>query len=383
MRKFAKISLAAAVAVAGLSSVASAKPLEEAIKGVDATGYVTYQYNDRNDTMAGGNSAQGNTYKAGIALTVAATDDVKVKVAGSGRGVTTDGTGDVNPGTTLNHANFIYTGVENLTVIAGKQPLNTPWTQGSSTIDSTQGATGILALYNAGFATLAAAHFVNNGINGTSNDLGLDVRANDITAVAAIIPMGEVASAQIWYANLGKTSEISSLQKGADALHVTADINLMDVAQLSVAHSTFDTEGVVAGTGKLTKAVLSGAAGPVNLAAGYGKTGKQGGGIVAFDNDGSANFLGWDVGLNGVADAKAYLLTANMDVLPALNVGLTHVSAKVGGTTGKWKETYATATYTFAANLYATVMLGTEKDNIGGTTTQDDDKGRLEIGFKF
>ncbi|MGE4455641.1 MAG: major outer membrane protein, partial [Arcobacteraceae bacterium] len=56
MQKFAKISLAAAVAVAGLSSVASAKPLEEAIKGVDATGYVTYQYNDRSSKTDGVNN---------------------------------------------------------------------------------------------------------------------------------------------------------------------------------------------------------------------------------------------------------------------------------------------------------------------------------------
>ncbi len=393
MKKFAKISLAAAVAVAGLSSVASAKPLEEAIKGVDATGYVTYQYNDRNDTMTGGISDQDNTYKAGITLTVPATDDVKVKVAGSARGATTDSTGDVNVNTTLTHAQFIYTGVQNLTVIAGKQALNTPWTQGSSTIDSTQAGSGILALYNAGFATLAAGHFVNNSINGTSNDYA-DVRANDISVVAAIIPMGEVATAQVWYANVGKTSEASTLKKGADALSVSADVNLMDVAKLSVAHSEFDANDYYAaaapglGKGKLTKAVVSGSAGPVNLALGYGKTGKKGAGIVAFDNDGSANFLGWDVGLNGTPDASAYLVSANMDVLPALNVGLTHVAAKQDAATHgagdlKWNETYASATYTFAANLYATVMLGQEdmKDSTG--KLMDEDKGRLEIGFKF
>ncbi|MEW6551669.1 MAG: major outer membrane protein [Campylobacterota bacterium] len=386
MKKFAKISLAAAVAVAGLSSVASAKPLEEAIKGVDATGYVTYQYNDRNDTMTGGNSDQDNTYKAGITLTVPATDDVKVKVAGSARGATDDSTGDVNVETKLTHAHFIYTGVQNLTVIAGKQALNTPWTQGSSTIDPTQIGSGVLALYNAGFATLAAGHIVNSNI--TIDPLsGASVKPNDITVAAAIVPMGDVATAQVWYADVSKDSA-SALTKGADALSVSADVNLMDVAKLAVAHSTFDTNGVIAGKGKLTKAVVSGSAGPVNLALGYGKTGKEGNGIVAFDNDGSANFLGWDVGLNGVADASAYLVSANMDVLPALNVGLTHVAAKQDAATHgngdlKWNETYASATYTFAANLYATVMLGQEemKDNSG--KSMDDDKGRLEIGFKF
>ncbi len=46
MKKFVKLSLVAAVAVAGLTT-ANAKPLEEAIKGVDVSGTVAYQYNDR------------------------------------------------------------------------------------------------------------------------------------------------------------------------------------------------------------------------------------------------------------------------------------------------------------------------------------------------
>jgi ACT domain-containing protein len=48
MKKIAKLSLVAAVAVAGLTT-ANAQPLEEAIKNVDVTGSVVYRYNDYND----------------------------------------------------------------------------------------------------------------------------------------------------------------------------------------------------------------------------------------------------------------------------------------------------------------------------------------------
>ncbi|MDA3968741.1 major outer membrane protein [Helicobacter ibis] len=44
--KFTKLSLATCVAVAGLSSVSLAQPLEEAIKGVEVNGFLRYRYND-------------------------------------------------------------------------------------------------------------------------------------------------------------------------------------------------------------------------------------------------------------------------------------------------------------------------------------------------
>lgn len=44
--KLAKISLAAAVALGALSTASFAQPLEEAIKGVDVSGYLRYRYDD-------------------------------------------------------------------------------------------------------------------------------------------------------------------------------------------------------------------------------------------------------------------------------------------------------------------------------------------------
>ena len=49
MRKISKISLVAAVAVAGFST-ANAQPLEEAIKNVDVSGSVVYRYDNIDDS---------------------------------------------------------------------------------------------------------------------------------------------------------------------------------------------------------------------------------------------------------------------------------------------------------------------------------------------
>lgn len=44
--KFLKLSLAASVALGALSTASFAQPLEEAIKGIDVSGYLRYRYND-------------------------------------------------------------------------------------------------------------------------------------------------------------------------------------------------------------------------------------------------------------------------------------------------------------------------------------------------
>lgn len=44
--KFIKLSLATCVALAGLSTISSAQPLEEAIKGIDVSGMLRYRYTD-------------------------------------------------------------------------------------------------------------------------------------------------------------------------------------------------------------------------------------------------------------------------------------------------------------------------------------------------
>jgi hypothetical protein len=76
MRKISKISLVAAVAVAGFST-ANAQPLEEAIKNVDVSGSVVYRYDnfhnaEKLDSNGNATSDRENTdanrYKIGLNL---------------------------------------------------------------------------------------------------------------------------------------------------------------------------------------------------------------------------------------------------------------------------------------------------------------------------
>ena len=97
MKKIAKISLVAAVAVAGLTT-ANAQQLEQAIKGVEVSGSVVYRYNDYNNdtnysgvktTGTGGaengvstknngtNSYSDNNYKVGLNVAAPVNEFVK------------------------------------------------------------------------------------------------------------------------------------------------------------------------------------------------------------------------------------------------------------------------------------------------------------------
>ena len=131
MKKFAKMSLVAAVAVAGLSTVSSAKPLAEAIKDVDVSGTVVYRYNDYNDDIDGGaGSRTSNNYKIGLTAKAKVNEDVTAVtrflvagadggfasgINGNSKGLDTQAEGDSNVDVTLSNVYFSYTGLANTT----------------------------------------------------------------------------------------------------------------------------------------------------------------------------------------------------------------------------------------------------------------------------
>lgn len=61
--KFLKLSLAASVALGALSTASFAQPLEEAIKGIDVSGYLRYRYNDDRYDSAGGNHGENANHQ--------------------------------------------------------------------------------------------------------------------------------------------------------------------------------------------------------------------------------------------------------------------------------------------------------------------------------
>ena len=197
--KFLKLSLAASVALGALSTASFAQPLEEAIKGIDVSGYLRYRYND--DRVDNGNgdvsgSSANHQWRAvadfktpvvnNIALNFGVwyNNQNNVNHGKGGNGVTPElqefvgeGLGSGSDGS-FGVREFYATITPDstaTTIKIGKQLLDTPVT---NAYDGDRG-TGILAL-NSDIPnlTLAAAAFDSWAINEVNAQNSIDINGN-------------------------------------------------------------------------------------------------------------------------------------------------------------------------------------------------------------
>ncbi|EAK9885250.1 major outer membrane protein [Campylobacter fetus] len=239
--KLVKMSLAAIVAAGALTSVASATPLEEAIKNVDVSGFARYRFDS---TKVDANGNQGSDTKASHRFTSyvdfkTALDDNFFAVLGlrydskdvSGDhitgGQTQVGVNDAGAedfGQTFNVRQFLL-GYKagNTTIQAGRQVLGTFFT------DDMVG-TGIKVL-NTDITglTLAAIAFDDLQNDPDIGSRGLVVNGshtyqNNLYGVAAIGSYDPV-SFQLWYAMLENVTDLYAIDVAVN-FDATADLNL-------------------------------------------------------------------------------------------------------------------------------------------------------------
>lgn len=445
MKKIAKISLVAAIAVAGFTT-ANAQPLEQAIKDVEVSGSVVYRYNENNgDTNASTDATQNNNYKAALSLASKVNDDVKLNtrfLVSSATGdfaslETSDGS-DGNVNVTLSNAYFGYTGIKNTTVNVGKQGLTTPWTVATQVDGNEQTGTGILALSTVGPVTLAGAYFNQTNLDNSGNGLptiinqtraGLsDVNyaalkstklgAADVATVGTIVAAGPV-TADAWYADLQdtfntytigakSTADVAGAKLGADVRFTSLSLD-RDTAELLTSINQVNPDLTdVHDDNSLAKITLTAKAGIFDAKAAYGKTGKDGG-LTALDNDAVTTMQGWYVNTNGKADADFYQLVAGVDILSNLNLSANYVNVDytsalnrnslgdvVGKTSTEEEEIYAQLLYKMSKNLTSYVRYGvytkdvstqsfTDNVNHGDSRADstDDTRGRIQVAYTF
>ena len=332
MKKIAKLSLVAAVAVAGLST-ANAQPLEEAIKNVDVSGTAVYRYNDyKNDvTDSSGNS---NNYKIGLSLSSKINEDFKANtrflVSNGVTASTNDGSfasldssdnGDQVVDVTLSQVYFTYTGLANTTVNVGKQGLTTPWTVAVDSDSNEQTGTGILAMSNLGAVTLAGAYFNQTNLD-DSGDVTIGNGSEDVYTIGAISTLGPV-TVDAWYLDMADAFDTYTI--GAKAGFDVSGVKLgADVRYTSLDLDATNTDN------SLAKITLTAAAGMFDAKLAYATTDKDGG-IAALDNDAVTNIQGWSVSANDKADADFYQASLGAKVLPNLHVSANYTNVEYKG----------------------------------------------------
>jgi len=372
MKKFVKLSLAAAVATAGLTS-ANAGSLEEMIKGVEVSGTAVLRYNDyQNDNT---NDATSSNFSKLAVDVVSPVNDtlsfgatVETDAATSGFATGSANTNTMNSETAdsnlqLSALNFTYTGVANTTIIAGKQAVDTPWTVAADSDGATHNGTGIVAVNTSTPVTLIGAYF---------NQTNFGTVAGDSMQVIGAKASIEGFNLEAMYAN-----QEDSLDSWTIAGSTKFSANDIDFG-LSVRHTELQVDGAT-NDNTLSQAKLTAKSGNYGAFVAYGVTGNGSTDGVAFDGSAATAMEGWNTGLNDQADASYLMTGVNAQVLPTFNVALNYFDREGDTVADDASELYTQLTWKPSKNFYTYLRYGFDIEIEG----VEQNRGRLQAEYKF
>ncbi|EJX7328164.1 major outer membrane protein [Campylobacter jejuni] len=215
--KLVKLSLVAALA-AGAFSAANATPLEEAIKDIDVSGVLRYRYESSNPWSnanfgSGISGKQDHKYRAQVNFSGAISDNFKAFVQfdynSQDGGYGTDSISNTSDTLTVRQLYLTYTNEDVATsVIAGKQQLNTIWTDN-----------GIDGLVGTGVKV------VNNSIDGlTLAAFAMDSFNEKVPATA------DITSGTFNKGNVNGDSDVSGALDWSKNIYGAAAIGSYDIA---------------------------------------------------------------------------------------------------------------------------------------------------------
>lgn len=380
MKKFAKLSLVAAVAVAGMTTV-NAQDLAEAIKGVDVSGTMTYRYDDRDrgTSSTATTNFVTNSYKIAITTKSPVNDDLTAvtrTVIGTGNGMASlDASGaDSEAAFSLTQANFVYTGLANTSIIAGKQAVPSPFAVQADAAGDEDTGSGLTAITTVGPVTLAATYLQN------TNLVTLGQR------LAGFGAMGSVAGVALdaWYLDVDATG---TALDGHQALTVGAS-GKIEMVSLYARYSSVDHDATANDKESLTKLGAKAKFGIIGVGVDYGFTKNvttaSTGVNLTGDADAKVNLQGWGLNLSGADDASLLKLNVNADVMDGINISANYNMLDVDSdATGNSDadEIYAQLTQKMGKNFMYYIRLGQVDSK--NATTKDQDRGRLHVQYSF
>ncbi|ENU5914230.1 group 2 major outer membrane porin protein PorA [Campylobacter jejuni] len=223
--KLVKLSLVAALAASAFSA-ANATPLEEAIKDIDVSGVLRYRYESSNPWSnanfgSGISGKQDHKYRAQVNFSGAISDNFKAFVQfdynSQDGGYGTDSISNTSDTLTVRQLYLTYTNEDVATsVIAGKQQLNTIWTDN-----------GIEGLVGTGVKV------VNNSIDGlTLAAFAMDSfnEASDTTVTITQNSSQKITGVQFNRGNPKGDSDVSGALDWSKNIYGAAAIGSYDIA---------------------------------------------------------------------------------------------------------------------------------------------------------
>lgn len=360
MKKFAKLSLVAAVAVAGFTS-ANAGSLEEAIKNVDISGQFRY----RMEEQSGENKAHDSLtdVELEILAKVPVTDNVTAVFKIDYGTEQADGTNDKG---SFNLEDYYFSYVNSgLTVNFGQQ--NIP---GRMT-DAAQGD-GLVALYNFGEVTVGAASF-------------MDVTATDATTsfknLNTVLAMGSIGPVSL----LGQYAILDDV---ADAYNLKADAKFGPV-MVGLEYTDLELDNDYAAANRddrsTFKAYVAGSVGIVSASLTYAETGDNGSGsldnqIVGDQNiDTASEYALWNLGTANNGDMDVLALDVSVAVTEKLTLRAAYADGEIGN--NDVNEALAEVAYKVSSNLNTYVRYS--QFDADETNNDDDEMARVEVKYSF
>ncbi|EOW0152686.1 group 2 major outer membrane porin protein PorA [Campylobacter jejuni] len=223
--KLVKLSLVAALA-AGAFSAANATPLEEAIKDIDVSGVLRYRYESSNPWSnanfgSGISGKQDHKYRAQVNFSAAIADNFKAFVQfdynSQDGGYGADSISNTSDTLSVRQLYLTYTNEDVATsVIAGKQQLNTIWTDNA--IDGLVG-TGIKVVNNS-IDGLTLAAFAMDSFN----------EASDTTVTITQDSSQKITGVQFNRGNPKGDSDVSGALDWSKNIYGAAAIGSYDIA---------------------------------------------------------------------------------------------------------------------------------------------------------
>ena len=391
MKNTIKLSLVAAVAVAGLTTNAAAGSLEDAIKDTTISGKAMVGYNYVQDKSGATDDSSNQTeYDLDLTLTTKVNDTVSATI-----GFQADHTVDVRNETTNTNGSdsitltklYFTAKTDVATIMVGKQKQPTPF------LDDERGD-GVVALIPAGPVTIAAGH-----ISGL-------LAEQDITTAAVIGTFGPV-NASVWvldvsngstdavdatYLSNGVTELTAAVAAGKVAGYDGYSVNLSSkVGPVNLDFTHTDIDYAEKEDASLTKLIASAKVADVNLVLGYGVTndndnGRGDGVDLTGDHDAKSNFRLDQIQLDAFNDADALLLGASM-TFGKTTVGASYLMATANDyNAGKdldATELDLTVSYAMSKNFSITGLYADTKADQGSTNIIDTKNMELSLNYKF
>ena len=281
--KLAKLSLAAIMAVGAISTV-NATQLEEAIKGVELSGYAHYRFHDASGfaTVAKPNADEAwSEIELRAQLTAPVQENIQfvTRFTADATTATNEKSGSADP--MVDRLFFNYTGFDKTTVTLGRMYVGTPLD------DSAALGLKVVSSPVAGL-TLAGAYFHD------------DSATTQALAAVAVIYSNKMFNARVWYVNAAREGAAADTHKvdldlgdfvpvlgaevkGADFLFVEAGANVGPVA-VKAQYAQRDADALTY-TDKTMRIQASGTFGPATVRVGYTTNDDKGGDVTI---DGSA-----------------------------------------------------------------------------------------------